>query len=424
MIRFLLIGLLRDRSRSLFPVLMVSAGVFLTVVLYAYIKGMVGDMVDASARFDTGHVKIVSRAYHLRESQAPNDLALLGVDDLLATIRTIHPRMVWTPRIRFGGLLDVPDANGETRAQGPVAGLAIDLLNKDTPERNILKLDESLVRGRMPEQPDEILISETFGRKLGVPLDKNVTLMSATMYGSMTLHNFTVVGTVHFGMAALDRQLILVDINDAQRALDMTDGAGEILGFKPELDYADQEMRILSQSFNRRFNSAEDEFSPIMHALSEKDLLGEILEMTNIGGGIIIAVFVFAMSIVLWNAGLMNGIRRYGEIGVRLAMGESKGDVYRSMIVEAVCIGIIGSVVGTIFGILTAYWLQYHGLDFTDFMRQSTMLMSGVIRAKVTPFSYVIGFFPGLLASVIGTLFAGIGVFQRQTAQLFKELEV
>jgi len=33
---------------------------------------------------------------------------------------------------------------------------------------------------------------------------------------------------------------------------------------------------------------------------------------------------------------LMNGLRRYGEIGMRLAMGESKGQVYRSMIVESV----------------------------------------------------------------------------------------
>jgi len=46
------------------------------------------------------------------------------------------------------------------------------------------------------------------------------------------------------------------------------------------------------------------------------------------------------------------------------------------------------------------------------------------MRARVTGWSYVIGFVPGLVASVVGTMFAGIGIYRRQTSQLFKELEV
>ena len=77
MIRFLIRGLLRDRSRSLFPILMVAAGALLTVLLYSYVKGAIGDMVDSNARFDAGHVKIMTRAYYEMADQMPNDLALL-----------------------------------------------------------------------------------------------------------------------------------------------------------------------------------------------------------------------------------------------------------------------------------------------------------------------------------------------------------
>jgi putative ABC transport system permease protein len=130
------------------------------------------------------------------------------------------------------------------------------------------------------------------------------------------------------------------------------------------------------------------------------------------------------MSIVLWNAGLMNGIRRFGEIGVRLALGESKGDVYRSMVFESICIGIIGSVLGTILGLALSYWMQYQGFDFSSMMQKSTIMISSVMRAQVTPTAYYIGFLPGIFASVLGTMFAGIGIYKRQTSQLFKELEV
>jgi putative ABC transport system permease protein len=141
-------------------------------------------------------------------------------------------------------------------------------------------------------------------------------------------------------------------------------------------------------------------------------------------GSIVVIVFVFVMSIVLWNAGLMNGLRRYGEIGVRLAMGEPKGGIYRSMIFESICIGIAGSILGTAIGLGVSYWMQYTGLDFSSMLQKSTIFISSVVHARVTMTSYYIGFLPGLFASVLGTLFAGIGIYKRQTSQLFKELEV
>ena len=63
MIGFLVKGLFRDRHRSLFPVLTVSLGVMLTVLMHCFITGMLGDLVDLNARFSTGHVKVVTRAY-------------------------------------------------------------------------------------------------------------------------------------------------------------------------------------------------------------------------------------------------------------------------------------------------------------------------------------------------------------------------
>jgi len=425
MIEFLIKGLIRDRSRSLFPILMVCAGAFLTVLLYSYMKGAMGDMVDSSARFDAGHVKIMTRAYHELSDQMPNDLALLGTRDLMDHLRRDHPQMIWTPRIKFGGLIDIPDKDGQTRSQGPTFGIGIDLSSPDSPEIDILNLKKSIVQGRLPKNRNEILMSESFAQKLGLNIGEKATLISSTMNGSMTIHNFKVVGTVRFGMVALDKSTIIADINDVRTALDMTDAASEIVGFTKDMVYADSAMELVAQGFNEKHLKLSDEFSPIMLSLSgQGGLIKEILKMANTMGSIVVLVFVLAMSIVLWNAGLMNGIRRYGEIGVRLAMGEPKGGIYRSMIFESICIGIAGSVLGTAIGLAVSYWLQYTGLDFSSMLQKSTIFISSVVHARVTVTSYYIGFLPGLFASVLGTMFAGIGIYKRQTSQLFKELEV
>ena len=138
---------------------------------------------------------------------------------------------------------------------------------------------------------------------------------------------------------------------------------------------------------------------------------------------IIILIFVFAMSIVLWNAGLLGGLRRYGEFGLRLAIGENKHEIYRSLIGEAVLVGLVGSVIGVSFGLFFAFLMQKYGIDAGDMIQDSTMIMPTVFRAQINTTTYYIGFIPGVLSTVIGAMLAGIGIYKRQTANLFKELQ-
>jgi len=105
-------------------------------------------------------------------------------------------------------------------------------------------------------------------------------------------------------------------------------------------------------------------------------------------------------------------------------MGESKGHLYRSMLVESMIIGCIGSLLGTALGLGVAYWIQVKGINISGMMQNASLLIDDVIRTKITPVSYVIGFIPGLLATFLGTSISGIGIYKRKTSQLIKELEV
>ena len=151
--------------------------------------------------------------------------------------------------------------------------------------------------------------------------------------------------------------------------------------------------------------------------------VAELMDYIGVVSNAIIAIFTIIMSIVLWNAGLVGGLRRYGEIGLRLAFGEDKGRLYRGMLVESVAIGLVGSVVGTILALLPSYWLQVNGLDMGYLFANSSLMLNNVIRTEITPVAFLVGFVPGLLANVIGTAIAGVGIYKRQTATLMKELE-
>ncbi|MCB0313009.1 MAG: FtsX-like permease family protein, partial [Calditrichaeota bacterium] len=407
MIRFLLLGILRDRSRSLFPLIVIIVGVALTVILQTWLSGMLDNMIQSSANFMTGHSKITTRAYAAEAQQMPNDLALLGADSLIAAAAGEFPEMIWTPRIRFGGLLDLPDSSGETRAQGPVFGTAVDLFNPASPEPKLLNLEQALVRGRLPQFPGEILISEDFSRKLGIEPGDTATLLSVTMYGSMAWYNFTIAGTIRFGVVAMDRGAMIADIHDIRKALDMEDAAGEILGFFRDFQYNQTRAGEIAADFNRHYSDPDDEFSPLMKTLREQNNLASLIDVLSWALGGIITIFLLVMFIVLWNAGLMGSLRRYGEIGVRLAIGEDRGHLYRSMLYESVILGILGSLLGTALGLAVSYYLQHQGIDIGSLIKNSSMMFSSVLRARITPLSYIIGFLPGVLATVLGTAVSG-----------------
>ena len=246
------------------------------------------------------------------------------------------------------------------------------------------------------------------------------------MDNAFTTYNFTVIGTFNLRKGQTDRQMMLVDISGAREALDMDNAASAIFGFMHDLYYDDKTAVELRTKYNNLESDSLDIFSPFMLALRDGNQMGTMVDMSNAMLAIMGSVFLVIVMVVLWNMGLMNGLRRYGEVGLRLAIGEPKGHVYRSLIMEAVIIGLFGTVIGTGLGLSLTYYVQEYGIDYSkgiEALSNSSMVMPNIFYAKVTPDLFYIGFFPGVLATVFGTMLAGLAIYKREMSQLFKELE-
>ena len=426
MIKFLTKGLLRDRSRSLFPVLVITLTVTLVIFTIGFMQGMLNNLLLDTAVILTGHEKVVTRAYSEESQLMPNDLALMDVDQLIENLEQEYPDFFWSPRITFAGLLDVPDENGETKFQGPVIAFGIDFLNDESRQVEIWELERSLVDGKLPENSNDALISSKLADQLNISAGESVTFIGSTMDNAFTTYNFNVSGTFNLRKGQTDKQMMLVDLSGARLALDMDNAASAIFGFTHSLYYDDETAVALRTDYNKIKSDSLDIFSPFMLALRDGNQMGTMVDISGAMMAIMGGIFLVIVMIVLWNMGLMNGLRRYGEIGLRLAMGESKGQVYRSMISEAVIIGLTGTVVGTGIGLAITYYVQENGIDYTkgiEALSNSSMVMPNIFYAQVTPDLFYIGFIPGVLATVLGTMLAGIAIYKREMAQLFKELE-
>ena len=424
MIKFIIKGILRDKSKSIIPIAVISVGVMVTVMMSGFLEGIFSDVINQNAKLDTGHVKIMTKPYAENKEQLPNDLALLEISELIDSLNLNYPDLIWTPRIKFGGIMDVPDASGNTKSQGPGMGLAMSIQNKESGELQRLQLKKSLNKGRLLKRSGEIILSDDYATKLNISPGEKITFFGTTMEGSMVFQSFEMTGTVRFGSPLMDKGTFIIDISDAQNMLDMENGTGELLGYFKDNRYDDQKALIISENFNTKFNESKDEYAPMMLTLKDQNGLRESLDMGDAFSGIFIFIFILAMSLVLWNTGLIGGLRRYNEFGIRLALGESKNNVFKLLLIEASVIGTIGSIIGTILGVIFCYYLQEVGIDISEDTANSTIIMPSVMRAYVTPNLFFIGFIPGLFSMLFGTALAGRGIYKRETARLFKELEV
>ena len=424
MIKFIIRGILRDKSKSIIPIAVISVGVMVTVMMSGFLEGVFSDVINQNAKLDTGHVKIMTKPYAENKEQLPNDLALLGINELIDSLNLNYPDLIWTPRIKFGGIMDVPDASGNTKLQGPGIGLAMSILSEESGELQRLQLNKSLKKGRLPKHSGEIILSDNYATKLNVSPGEKITFFGSTMEGSMVFQSYEMTGTVEFGSPLMDKGTFIIDIRDAQNMLDMENGTGELLGYFKDDKYDDQKALVIAENFNAKFQESKDEYAPVMFTLKDQNGLRESLDMGDAFSEIFIFIFILAMSLVLWNTGLIGGLRRYNEFGIRLALGESKNNVFKLLLIEASVIGLIGSIIGTSLGLVFCYYLQEVGIDISKDVANSTIIMPSVMRAYVTSDLFYIGFIPGLFSMLFGTALAGRGIYKRETARLFKELEV
>jgi len=162
---------------------------------------------------------------------------------------------------------------------------------------------------------------------------------------------------------------------------------------------------------------------PIALSILDQQNMGSMVKTFTAIKSSVVGIFTFLMILVLWNAGVLSGIHRYGEMGLRLAFGESHWKLILTLGIEGLLIGILGSIAGCVLGGTFAWYLQEVGLNMGDTFAKSGLMISDVVRARLTLGGFIQGIVPGIFASVAGTLVASLTIFKRSEANLFRELE-
>ncbi len=221
-------------------------------------------------------------------------------------------------------------------------------------EGRVSEVVEAMRHGSVEDlQPGEfgIVLGQELARVLGVGQGDKVTVvtpeLNVTPAGLMPrLKRFNVVGIFEMGMSDYDRSMALLHIQDAAKLMRLKE---EVSGVRLKLDdmwLAPRIARDLAWSLGGYYRVSDwtmqhrNFFSALQ---TEKRMMGIILFL-------IVAVAAFNIVSTL----VMVVTDKQSDIAILRTLGASPGSVMWIFIVQGTAIGMIGSILGMVFGVLLA----------------------------------------------------------------------
>lgn len=253
-----------------------------------------------------------------------------------------------------------------------VSGVVLRGIDKVS-DRQVTRLSRSIVQGGMelldpqtggPPEPG-ILIGKELSRHLNLALGDRVNVVSPT--GTITpmgmmpkLKAFRVVGIFYTGMFEYDSTMAYISLGQAQKFFDLGD---TVTGVQLRVSdvYATGELA-------RRINR---EFGPDLYARDWMQMNKNILfalKTEKVVMFIILTLIVLVAAFGIASTLFMVVMEKTRDIAILKAMGARSGSIMKIFVLEGLIIGIVGTVLGVLSGLLIAHNLE----QIIDLIQQLT----------------------------------------------------
>lgn len=278
---------------------------------------------------------------------------------------------------------------------------AVSISSTSAGEKNIFKVkmiagrflnDEDVARGKsvavisdkVLEKVYKVSAPEALGRE--TKIETNGKLIVATIIGVYKYEEMSVMGqsingsnsTIYIPRTSGDRELL----NEPREAY------YEVSLTLKNPDTIEEDAQAIVDSLNTKFYADNPRAEVAYYsAKSEISQMNNAMSSIQIAIGAIAAISLLVGGIGVMNILLVSVTERTREIGIRKALGATKGDIRKQFIIESVIICIIGGVFGIGLGTII-------GIIGSTLLKARTLPSLGAIIVAVG-FSMLIGIFFG-----------------------------
>ena len=314
---------------TIFSFIGISLGVATLIIVMSVMNGFREELTSKVLGIN-GHLKV----------QLFNNTKFKKSQLLIDKIKSDNDTIIVDPTITTQGLISYRNFS---------SGILIKGLNLDS-----LRQREIIMKNITPETlknfniSNSIIIGKKLKDKLNINVNDYVKLISPkgieTPFGKVVRNaNFKVAGFFETGMYEYDLSLAIVPIESLQNFLDIDKRIDNLEIFIPDFDSLDAEILKIKKAIPNYFIITDwRQLNPsLFNAIEvERNVMFLILMLI-----ILVAVFNLISSMVM----LVSNKKR--DIGILRTLGVSRGQILKIFIINGSIIGIIGTLLGLVFGI-------------------------------------------------------------------------
>ena len=357
-------NLLRNRRRTAISLVALVVGVGAMVGLRGFVNGQQRVILENLVFGQLGAVQVHKKGYLANVQGSPLTLDLADSEELRQRLASVEGVTAVSPRISFGGMLSLPDAEGATEEEG--AGKTGFLqLTAYEPSRELKVTPQRakwLGKGAHLSSVDapELLLNADMARSLRadvtdaqVPPERWPALLSGDREGALNGEAVRIVGTLVSATPG-DRRQGYATLGTAQRLLRMEGRVTEYALAVEKLEDAPRVRDAVRALLGPEYEvHTWDEVMPFI-----KQLVGH----QDFIFGIMTSVCLLTVLLGIVNVMLMSVLERVREIGTMLAVGTRRGQVVSLFLLEGAVLGLVGGLLGALVGWAVTVWLGHRGI--------------------------------------------------------------
>lgn len=352
-------NLWRNRRRTWITLIALAFSIMLVQAFHNLSTGVYSQMVESGVRAGSGHMTVYRNGYlNTRDEQLS-----FSPQEMLEPLTHTEGVVAVLPRVYLGGL-----AQSSRESRGIV-------LTGIEPE---LEVSINPFLSRLPEEqllPDstsrKALLGDRLLKELQLKQGSKFVVTLQNMQGEMVSELLRVHGSIHTGIRTLDRSLVIVG---RQRAAAVAGMPGQV-----------HELALIMKD-----GLVEEQAQIIRNLLPSEQGLRLVFwdeAMANLANAIkldyasqkfIFLIILMIVTIGVVNTLLMAVMERTREFGTILALGARPAMLHIILFLEALILGSLGLVFGSLCGSLATWYLVEKGIDLRNWI-DSELEFGGVI---------------------------------------------
>ncbi len=340
----------RNPRRSLLTISAIAFAVALLIFMLSFQFGTYETMISSAVKACTGFFQVQAKEY--REKQEIR-YTVPDPESIGRILDSIESVTAFTFRAESFSL-----ASSEERTCG-VMVTGIDPL-RETAVSTIGKL---IRQGEFlsPGDENQALIGEILAKNLRVGIGGPITVLGQGREGSVAATVLTVKGIFKSGQDEFDRNVLYIPLSCFQEVYEMGSSVHRVVG----LTRFQGDVPAVTERIRKTLQTADHNLS----VLDWKELMPGLVQSIklDLSFGIIFYVFlIIVVAFSIMNTFLIAIFERTREFGVLMALGTARGRLTRLLLMESLCMTLIGIASGMILGVMITLWYQSHGIDFGE----------------------------------------------------------